>query len=141
MKQRLTHVISAVAFLVVGTMAILWSKDVMSYVERGTDDPPTVEFSWTPVGPVDLMEMKGLVRVTDDHGIDFTTYRFRIVELDRTLDLPIEGLVGSEYEQPISLSLIANNAILLQKKEVTIEIVVADDVGQETSIVKVIKLK
>jgi hypothetical protein len=49
--------------------------------------------------------------------------------------------MGREYEQPISLSLIANNIILLKKKEVTVEISVSDDAGQETSIVKVIKMK
>ena len=62
-------------------------------------------------------------------------------ELDRTLDLPIEGLLGREYEQPISLSLIANNAVLINKGEVNVEISVADDAGHETSIVKTIKLK
>jgi len=129
------------ASAIIATAAAFWAHDVLEYVARGEDAPPVVDFTWTPVGRVSLREMKGLVRIQDDHAIDFSTYRFRIVEIDRMLDLLLEGLMGREYEQPVSLSLIADDPVLRQRREVTIEVRVADDIGQEASVRKVIKLK
>lgn len=122
-------------------MGLIIAKDTRALMSREEDLPPVIEFSWSPAGDVDLKEMKGFLTIKDDYAIDFTTYRFTIVELNKTLDLPIDGLMGKDYEQSVSLSLIADRPEVLRQEKLTIEISVADDKGQQTSITRVIKLK
>jgi len=81
------------------------------------------------------------MRIVDDYGIDFTSYRFTIEELNKTIDLPTPGMLGREYEQDVTLSTLADNAVLLQAGKATIDITVADDAGQVTTIQKIIKIK
>ena len=94
-------VLGALILLAVGAIA---AEEHLTLFSRGTDRPPTIEVTWTPIGRVSLFEMQGHLKIVDDYALDFTTYRMTIKEIDRTIDLPIDGLVGREYEQDISLS-------------------------------------
>lgn len=127
--------------LILLAVAAIAAEEHLTLFSRGTDRPPTIEFTWMPIGRVSLFEMKGHLRMVDDYALDFTTYRMTIKEIDKTIDLPIDGLVGREYEQDISLSYLANDAVLNSRKTVTIEFTIADDKGQKTTLVKEIKLK
>lgn len=108
------------------------------YDIRIQDKAPEINFTWSPEAPADLIEMQAKLKITDDHGIDFSSYRFTIVEAERTLDFPVADIVGREWEQPISLSLIASDPKLIGREFVTIRVSVADDMGQQTEIEKVI---
>ncbi len=132
-------VILSVAILLV--MGLIVAKDSNLFFTRGKDLPPTIDFTWSPAGAVSLKEMKGYLVIRDDYGLDFKTYRMHLVELDKTLDLPIDGLIGKDYEQPISFSLIADDPHLRGKDKLTVEISIADDRGQKTSIERVIHLQ
>lgn len=129
------------AALILGVMALIMSKDTKRLMARNQDQPPQIEFTWSPAGEVSLMEMKGMLTIKDDYALDFTTYRMKLVELDRVLDLPIPGLIGKEYEQPVSFSLIANDPKLEGHSKLTVEISIADDKGQTTVVTKVIPIK
>ncbi len=122
-----------------------WSvaKDMAPRTEgpRTTDAPPVVEFTWMPLGPLTLNEFKGSLSLKDDHALDFSSYKFRIVELDKTIGLPIEGMIGKEYTSDIYLSWLADNAKVMESEQLTFEISVADDRGQTTSIRRVVRLK
>jgi hypothetical protein len=85
--------------------------------------------------------MKANLSMSDDYALDFKTYQMHLVEADRTIDLPIPGLIGKQYDQPISFSLIADDPKLRGKDKLTVQISVADDKGQKTEITKVIDLK
>lgn len=126
---------------VLGYMGLLIARDSGLFAERLKDEPPQIEFTWTPLGPLDLREMKGRLTMSDDHGLDFTTYRFKIVELDKTVDMPIDGLVGKEYESSVYLGLLADDPRLLELDRLTLEITVADDSGQKMTISRVVRLK
>jgi hypothetical protein len=129
------------AVLILGVMGFIMVRDRESLLGRSEDLPPVIEFTWTPLGPVDLREMKGFLSMKDDYALDFTTYRMSIVELDKTYDLPIDGMIGRDYEQNVSLSLLSDNATLKEKGKVTIEFSIADDRGQTSTISRSIKLK
>lgn len=109
--------------------------------DRTLDLPPTIDFTWTPAEPTSLREMSGLLAIHDDFALDFTSYRMKIVELDRTLDLPIPGLVGKDYEQPISLSLVADDPRFAAAGKATLEFTITDDKGQRTTVTKTVELK
>jgi len=108
---------------------------------RRTDAPPEIEFTWTPRRALTLNEFKGSLSLKDDHALDFSTYKFRIVELDKTIGLPIEGLVGKEYTSDIYLSLLANDYRVMNSDQLTFEISISDDRGQNTAITRVVRLK
>ena len=129
----------SVAILIVTTAIIL--GDSASLIRRQEDLPPVIDFTWVPLGPVDLREMRGFLKIKDDYALDFTTYRMRIVEIDRSYALPIDGLSGKEYEQPISLSLLADNPRVLERKTLTLEFTIADDRGQKTTVDRTLRLK
>lgn len=128
------------AVFVVGLLAIEHHKGIED-AARGEDKPPEVDFTWKPVGRVSLKDMVGTVKLKDDHALDFSTYKIRIVELGREIELPIEGVIGREYKQDISLAMFAGNLELLKRGEMTIQVEVADDAGQMTQIERVVKLK
>lgn len=130
-----------VAIIVLVVMAVISSRTTRNVISGKGDTPPKIEFTWTPAGAVSLYDMRANLSIVDDHGIDFTTYRMHLVEIDRTIDLPIPGLMGREYEQPISFSLIADNPKLVGKDKLTVEISVADDKGQVSTLTRVIDLK
>lgn len=130
--------LAAVIFIVMG---FIISKEYSTIFARKSDDPPEIEFTWTPLGRADLLDIRGHLRITDDYSLDFTTYEMRIAELDRSFDLPVEGLVGREYEQDISFSILAGNYDLLRRGEMTVEFTISDDVGQSSAVTKVIKIK
>ncbi len=115
----------------------IWSRAP----SRSSDAPPVVEFTWTPLRPLTLDEFKGSLSLKDDHALDFSTYKFRIVELDKTIGLPIEGMIGKEYSSDIYLSWLSTNARVMESEQLTFEISVSDDRGQNTSITRVVKLK
>lgn len=141
LKKAVRTASLAVSLAVLAVMGWLLIGSIASDGARPTDAPPQIEFTWTPLGPLTLQEFKGTLVLRDDFGLDFTTYRFRIVELDKTVDMPIEGLVGKEYETDIFLSWLAENPKILELDRLTIEISVADDRGQMTSISRVVRLK
>jgi hypothetical protein len=135
-------VTSVLAVAIIGTVGIAYSREYFGFTARTGDDlPPTIEFTWTPLGRVFLEEIRGHVVIKDDHGLDFTSYAMRVVEAGKTLDLPIPGLSGKEYEQDISFLQFATNADILRKGEVTVEFRIKDDIGQETVLTKIIKLR
>jgi len=139
LKTSAVPVALAAAILVV--MGLIVTRDTKKLTARSEDLPPRIEFTWNPSGPVSLREMKGFLSIKDDYGIDFTTYRMRLPDLDKTLDLPIEGLIGTDYEQPVSFSLLAEHPQLAGKDRLTVEISVADDRGQKSTLTRVIMLK
>lgn len=122
-------------------MGVIITRDTRQLMERSDDMPPRIEFSWSPAGAVSLREMRGFVTLKDDYGIDFKTYRMRLVEVDKTIDLPIDGLIGKDYEQAISFSLLADHPKLSGKDKLTVEIEVADDRGQRSTLTRIIGLK
>lgn len=141
LKDRLTTTAIplglGIAILVV--MGFIITSDTKKLTARPEDLPPRIEFTWSPAGPVDLKEMRGYLSIKDDYGLDFKTYRMRLVEVDKTIDLPIEGLIGKEYEAPVSFALIADNPRL--NGRLTVEISIADDRGQKSTLTRVITLK
>ena len=131
-------VLASVILLV---MVFIIAKDTRVLRTRNEDLPPTIDFTWSPAGAISLRDMKGYLVIRDDYALDFTTYRMRLVELDKTVDLPIEGMIGKDYEQPIFFSLIAGDPHLIGKDKLTVQISIADDKGQKTSIERVIRLR
>jgi hypothetical protein len=136
---KLLPLIAAVAVLAVMTTLVV--RDGIRQAAPGPDLPPAIDLTWTPLGPLDLRDFKGRLTMSDDRALDFTTYRFRIVELDKTVDLPIPGMIGKEYAQDVFLGLVAGDPKLADKSRLTIEVSVADDAGQTTSIRRVVRLK
>jgi hypothetical protein len=106
------------------------------------DQPPEVDFTWTPSGAVTLREMVGKLSLKDDRALDFKTYKMYLVELDKTVTLPMaESLIGREYTDTLSFSLQADNPRLIGKDKLTVRIEIADNKGQKTEIERIIKLK
>jgi len=141
-KKTISLAALAVSLGVLAVMGWLVFRDSTRTPLRPlADRPPEVEFTWSPLGPVTLQEFKGFLSLQDDHALDFTTYKFRIVEIDKTIGLPIEGMIGREYTSDIYLSWLVNNAKVLESDHLTFEISVADDKGQETKITRMVKLK
>lgn len=140
-KLLATAVPVVLAVLIIALMALIMNKETKRLLSRQQDQAPKIEFTWSPAGEVSLMDMKGMLTITDDYALDFTTYRMKLVELDREIDLPIPGLVGKEYEQPISFSLVANDDKLWGRDKLTVIISIADDKGQKSEITRVIPLK
>jgi hypothetical protein len=126
---------------VLAVMAAVAARDSRALMTRSEDLPPVIDFTWTPAGAVDLREMRGFLSIKDDYALDFTTYRMTLVEIDRTIDLPIEGLIGREYEQDVSFSLIADHPRLRETDRLTVHVAIADDKGQTSTITRVIRLK
>lgn len=133
---------TVLAIAILALMAFIAMKDSKALMQRvGGDTPPTIDFTWAPAGAVDLKEMRGFLTIKDDHAIDFTTYRLTIEELSKTIDLPIPGMVGMEYESPVSFALIADDPRLIGKEKITVTIEVADDRGQKSTLSRTIDLK
>jgi hypothetical protein len=122
-------------------MGFIIANDTHALLARTVDLPPTIDFTWTPAGAVDLKQMRGTLTMSDDYALDFKTYRMRLVELDKTIDLPIDGLIGKEYSAPVSFGLIADDPRLIGKDHLTVVISIADDKGQTTTLTRVIQLK
>lgn len=141
LKDRLTStaVPIALGLVILVVMGFIITSDTKKLTARTNDLPPQIEFTWSPAGPVDLKQMRGFLTLKDDYGLDFKTYRMRLVEVDKTLDLPIDGLIGKEYETPVSFSLVADNPRL--NGRLTVEISIADDRGQKSTLTRVITLK
>jgi hypothetical protein len=131
-KKGVRWLVTAVAVLVLGaTGTIFLMQQKALGAKRLEDLPPVIEFTWQPLGRLELKDFRGFLKMRDDYALDFTTYRFRIEELDKTLDLPIDGMIGREYESPVSLSLLSGDPRLAEKDQLNIEISIADDRGQE----------
>ena len=122
-------------------MGIIYVTDLSFLEFRGEDNPPTIEFTWTPLGRIDLIDMRGKLILIDYYALDFESYTMRIVELKMENGIPVEGLIGRVFEQDVSLSTLHENAILAKKGEVTLEFYIKDDVGQEAFLSKTIKIK
>jgi hypothetical protein len=144
-RKKIYRIVSLAIFLgslaVLGYMGQLIVRDSGLFSSRLKDEPPQIEFTWTPLGPLSLKDMKGRLTMKDDYALDFTTYRFRVVELDKTIDMPIDGLLGSDYESDVYLALLANDPRLPGLDRLTLEISVADDRGQKTTISRIVRIK
>lgn len=140
-RNLLAAVPVLLAAAILSVMALIAGKDTKALMTRKEDLPPTIDFTWSPAGAVTLKEMRGFLTMKDDYALDFTTYRLRIVELDKTVNLPIDGLIGKDYEQPISFGLLADDPRVVGLDKLTIRISVADDKGQKASIERVVKIK
>lgn len=141
MNNFFKHLPIILAVILLLTMGFIFTQDVSRLSLPLKNESPLITFTWEPSGAVDLREMRGMLRMSDDKGIDFTSYRMTLVELNKTLDLPIPGLTGKEYEQPISFSLLAGDPRLLESKKLTVAIRVADMEGAEAELVQTIYLK
>jgi hypothetical protein len=104
------------------------------------DEPPLITFTWSPEGAVDLKSMKAHLCLTDDRALDFTTYRLTIVEVAKTLDFPVAGVVGRDYDTDLSFSWLASDPRLTSSKQLTVTVSIADDQGQKSSLTRVIPL-
>jgi hypothetical protein len=141
-NNRLRHapIILGAAILVV--MISIATGDNAALAFRAVDDPPTVEFDWTPDAvPADLRTLVGHLRMRDDYGLDFTTYRLKFIETGRVVDMPIPGMLGKDYEQTVSLSWLADKPEMAGLDKLTLEFSIADDKGQKSVLTKTIKLK
>lgn len=146
MKYKKTTLAAIPVILAVGVLAavaLTASRDARPIFGRGSsDEPPTIEFTWSPAGAVSLMEMKAKLHLKDDHELDFPSYKMTLVEAGRELRLPLaDEIIGKEYEDTLSFSLIADDPQLYGEEKLTVQIEIADDRGQKTAIEKVIKLK
>lgn len=148
LRSRLVHVLPVLCatgiLLVLAVLTLRASSPAAG--TRGwssaADLPPVIEFSWTPAGAVDLREMRGLLKITDDRGLDFASYRMELLEPEMTLDIPNgKSLIGKEYEQPVDFALIADHPRVAGEDKLTVRITVADTAGQFTTIEREIKLK
>ena len=129
------------ALLVLLVTTAIFVNDWRILNSRDQDMPPVIEFTWSPLGTVDLKEFRGHLKIEDDYGLDFTTYRMRIVEMNKTYDLPIPGMMGKTYESPISLGLLLNNPDIVRTDQLTIQFSISDDQGQEAKLERVVKIK
>lgn len=130
-----------VSLAVLAIMALVWQRDSYALLTRFDDRPPVIDFTWTPLEPTDLRDLRGFLTMKDDYALDFKTYRMRVAELDKEWELPIDGLLGKEYEQPISLGLIADKPQIIDAGQVTLQFSIADDRGQKTLFERVIRLQ
>jgi hypothetical protein len=142
-KALAARVPLALAVVVLAVIAATWHRDVSRLSERADDQPPTVGFTWSPAGTVDLEQFRGHLTLKDDHALDFKTYKMTFVELGRSIGLPLaDQLIGKEYDDAnVYFSLIARDPKLSGKDKLTVQIEVADDAGQKTSVEKVISIK
>ncbi|OIO51779.1 hypothetical protein COY93_00970 [Candidatus Uhrbacteria bacterium CG_4_10_14_0_8_um_filter_58_22] len=112
----------------------------ISYLVRGQDDKPTIDFTWIPLGRVRLTEMVGQVFLEDDYALDFSTFKIEVVEIGKVLRIAREDLVGREYTDRVSFAQLAGNPEINMRGQMTLRISVADDRGQLTEIERVIKI-
>ncbi|MFH2062731.1 MAG: hypothetical protein ABIJ46_01095 [bacterium] len=140
-KRRIISfpIVAAVIFIAVLVVADRWKS--FSHLTRGQDNKPTVDFTWTPIGRVRLTEMVGMVRVQDDYAIDFSTLKVQVVELNKTIKISRDDLVGRDYEERVSFAMLAGNVEIASRGQMTLRISVADDAGQVTEIERVIKIE
>ncbi|MEY4723568.1 MAG: hypothetical protein RLZZ324_1081 [Candidatus Parcubacteria bacterium] len=131
----------AIVILVVMT-GIIITRGAASF-SRSTDAPPTIEFTWSPAGTVSLQDLRGHIHITDDHALNFKTYKMTLVEAKRTLPFPLaDQIIGKEYDDDrVYFSLLANDPQMSGKDKLTVQIEIADDAGQKTSIERVINIK
>lgn len=143
LKNDNLRIVSIVlAALILGVVGVTYVKERLFQDAPGSADaPPTIEFAWTPLGRVFLEDVRGKVHMKDDHGLDFTTYSMHLVEANKTYDLPIEGMLGKEYEQDIAFTQFATDVSILRRGQLTVEFRIKDDAGQETVLTKVIKIR
>ncbi|MBN1585611.1 hypothetical protein JW899_04570 [Candidatus Uhrbacteria bacterium] len=137
--KRLFPVVASLAVLV--AMTAVFANDWRKVNMRNEDRPPVLEFTWTPLGEVDLKDFRGVLKITDDYGLDFTSYRMHIAETGKTYDMPIPGMMGREYEAPISLGLLANNPDIYGKRQVTLRFEITDDRGQLSELERVVRIR
>ena len=142
-KERLQWIGIGAGAIVLAVFAIAFARGAIRVPTalRGKDLPPTVELTWTPAGATTLREFRGHLKLTDDRALDFTSYRFEVVEAGKTVGLPIEGMIGKQYESDVSLALLESYSGLVDKKEVHLKLSIADDAGQRTEIEKTVILK
>lgn len=140
-KLKMAALAASLTMLAVFGGLVIWDMLPQRPDARRSDAPPEIEFTWTPRRALTLDEFKGYLSMKDDHALDFSTYKFRIVELDKTIGLPIEGMIGKEYASDIHLSWLANDYRVLGSDQLTFEISISDDRGQNTSITRVVRLK
>ncbi|HCC21902.1 hypothetical protein A2480_00645 [Candidatus Uhrbacteria bacterium RIFOXYC2_FULL_47_19] len=112
----------------------------LSYLIRGQDNKPTIDFTWTPLGRVRLTEMVGQVFLEDDYALDFSTFKIEVVEINKVLKIARDDLVGREYTDRVSFAQLAGNPEINTRGQMTLRISVADDRGQLTEIERVIKI-
>jgi hypothetical protein len=101
------------------------------------DEPPRITFECSPPGEMDLRSTQCRLRLTDESGLDFSTYRMTIKEIGREFDMPIEGgMIGRDYESNISFGLLADNDDLISHGKMTVEFRISDISGKETTLEK-----
>ncbi len=140
MKSRNTVIISILAIALgaylLGTGAFMYFSgrgEAVSNVVPFANSAPSIAFDCEPFGEIDLKTAKCHLVMTDDKGLDFTTYRMTVKEIGRTFDMPVEGvLVGREYDTYLNFSWLADNITLTSGGKITVEFSIADDDGQKT---------
>jgi len=140
-KKRYFTLSTAIALGVILVVGLLAMGDNVRYLARGEDKAPEVDFTWTPIGPVTLKEMVGHIHIKDDFALDFSRFDVRVVELDKTLEIMRDDVIGKEYEGDLFFAQFHEHPVLLKYGRMTLEISVADDRGQVTKIERVVKVK
>lgn len=140
-KRRFFTLTTAIALGVILIIGVVALNDDIRLMARGEDRPPEVDFTWSPIGKVTLLEMVGHIRIEDDYALDFSTLAVRIVELDRVLEIVRPDVIGREYESDVHFGLLHEHPVLLKYGRMTLDISIADDRGQVTRIERVVKLK
>lgn len=142
LNNRLRHAPALLAAAILIIMVAILTNDKAALAIRLNDQAPTIEFDLPEFeGPADLRLLLGQLRMQDDYGLDFTTYRMKLVELGKEYDLPIPGMLGKDYEQRISFSWLEDKPEIAGLGELTVEFAIADDHGQKTTLAKKIPLR
>jgi hypothetical protein len=143
-KRKFTYIfLASVVICAALAVGLLYVKEfsLTSLPAPFGDAPPQITLTWSPEGAVDLATMKAHLHITDDRALDFSTYRLTVGEINRTIDLPIAGLIGRDYETDLSFSWLAHDPRLAGAGQMTVTISISDDHGHKSSITRVIPLK
>ena len=142
--KRLKIIVASLA----GVVVVVLSSVILIQSQGGLkawwnsqfDAPPNITFVWTPETPTSLREFTGFLTMDDDQGLDFSTYRFTVEEINKTVDFGVTGVMGTRYETKIYLALIADNPVFKTTRQATVVVSIADLKGQTTTIRRVVKL-
>jgi hypothetical protein len=140
-RRRILTLIIAVVVILAACLVHFMTRRTAAPTSAITDQPPVIEFTWTPDGPADLKTVTGHLKMTDDRALDFSSYLMTISEISRKFDFGVTGVIGREYETDLHFSWLANDQALAEAGQMTLIFEIADDAGHKAAITKTIPLK